>query len=374
MRTRRFPFLPLVIFLTAAAPLAQRIETIVDDPPHAYEAIAWGPGNVIRTPDFIRGFLLQLSLEDGSLDTLASGLSTPLGAAFDPAGNFYYSDSDRSRVLRITPQGTDTIQHPDFRTPTNYAVDTASGLVYLTDYFGDRVHVYDPATDSSRVLVSGQGLDGPDGIILDHDGNLLVANFQHNRIYRVTPAGAISRFAVIEQSPDTGYLTRYKDGYLVAGYGSNRIFFVDRAGNESIWAPVEATYFRPNGLALSPTGDSLLVTEGDGSVRGRIRLITGLNTSTTARRAPAPPLSHFSLFPNPTPDDLHLSLTTERPAHCRIAVYDLRGQLITRLPEQQLARGAHELTLSLPDSLSSGHYICRIRFADGAETARWFSR
>ena len=76
---------------------------------------------------------------------------TPMGLAFDAAGNLYVANHGNNTISKVTPAG---------------AVST---------------------------FVSS-GLDCPDGLAFDAAGNLYVANNGNNTISKVTPAGAVSTF------------------------------------------------------------------------------------------------------------------------------------------------------------------------------------
>ena len=82
---------------------------------------------------------------------VSSGLSNPLGLAFDAAGNLYVANEGNNTISKVTPSG---------------AVST---------------------------FVSS-GLNGPIGLAFDAAGNLYVANEGNNTISKVTPSGAVSTF------------------------------------------------------------------------------------------------------------------------------------------------------------------------------------
>jgi NHL repeat len=89
----------------------------------------------------------------------ASSLYVPGGVALDGWGNLYVADLDNSRVLEYnTPLSADTTADPVFGQP-----DFAQG------------------TPNSGG-VSANSLSGPEGVAVDKQGNLYVADYGNNRV------------------------------------------------------------------------------------------------------------------------------------------------------------------------------------------------
>jgi sugar lactone lactonase YvrE len=103
---------------------------------------------------------------DGGPATRAR-IDTPNGLVFDAAGNLYFSDGANNRVRKVD---------------TNGIITTIAGT-------GDRRLSGDggPAVDAS--------LADPSGLAFDDAGNLYIADYDHNLIRVVDPAGRISTVA-----------------------------------------------------------------------------------------------------------------------------------------------------------------------------------
>jgi len=85
----------------------------------------------------------------------AAELNSPSGLAFDPAGNLYIADTQNYRIREVGARSS--------------IISTIAGNG-SSDFGGDN----GPATSA--------GIHGPYGIALDHDGNLIVADFFDQRI------------------------------------------------------------------------------------------------------------------------------------------------------------------------------------------------
>ncbi len=137
------------------------------------------------------------------------------GLARDSVGSLYVSDQTNNIVVKITPSGTLT-------------VFAGNGL---TEYSGDN----GPATQA--------GLNSPGFLLFDASDNLYIADLDHNRVRRVTPAGIISTFA---------------------GGGQD----VNTTPVEGIAAT--STFLSPNGIAIDSTGN-LYVSDGNHKTIRKIR-------------------------------------------------------------------------------------------------------
>lgn len=215
----------------------------------------------------------------------------PIGISVDRAGNLYVSDWVNHRIRKITPQGQ---------------VSTVAG--------GGEAG---PNGD----LADGPGLTarfwGPEGIDVDEQGNIYVADTLNNRIRRIAPDGTVS--SVAGSGPGTAYgfdgalvdgpadAARFNDPSDVAVDSQGNLFVTDRlnhvirkitpdgivstfagsgqrGGQDGVGKA--ASLELPNRIAIDKE-DNLYITEGRGLDRGeytygyRLRKITPNGRVTT---------------------------------------------------------------------------------------------
>ncbi len=150
--------------------------------------------------------------------------SEPSGVAVAPDGTLVVVDFANRVVVRIDQQAVATriagtgdsgtqdgpALEATFAGPTDVAVG-ADGTIYITDGPGHRIRVLSPDGDVSTLAGSGEpGLstgsfadgkgasarfDNPAGIAIDRDGALLVADYNNNRIRRVSLDGTVTTLA-----------------------------------------------------------------------------------------------------------------------------------------------------------------------------------
>ena len=154
----------------------------------------------------------------------AAALEGPEGVAVDAAGNLYIGVS--GRLCKVTSDGSirviagtgDSSYSGDgkpalsatFDTPVAIAVATTSSGTVI--YFSDETNNVVRKIDANGIIttVAGTGspgysndgqpgntaqLDGPEGLAVDGNGNLYIADRYNNRIRKVRPDGTIATFA-----------------------------------------------------------------------------------------------------------------------------------------------------------------------------------
>ncbi len=219
----------------------------------------------------------------------------PFGIAIDRLGNLVITEgANNNAVRRITPDGkVETIAgsregfadgrkgDAQFHTPSGIAVDK-EGNIFIVDTGNNRVRRLTPDGEVATVAgAAGAGFrdgpaaeaqfDGPVGIAIDNDGNLIIADSYNDRIRKVGKDGVVTTIAGAGRA---GLLDGPSDQALfdtpcgVAVDKLNNIYVAD-TGNDSI-------------RKITPQGDvSTLApsTEGESGTGLRLRRPVGLATT-----------------------------------------------------------------------------------------------
>jgi sugar lactone lactonase YvrE len=202
-------------------------------------------------PPFTNGMAASLAIGQHNFttnffSTSQRGLTLPYGAVFDSSGNLWVADTSDNRVLQFRPpymtdmNASVVMGEPNFFTsgsgitsksglifPTNLAFDR-QGNLWVSEVYNNRTVEFSPPFSSGEEasLVIGQpdflsregatlsvGLNSPDAIAFDTQGNLWLADTSNNRILEynslvtaqaITAAHFTGGSASADQTNETG--------------------------------------------------------------------------------------------------------------------------------------------------------------------------
>jgi serine/threonine-protein kinase len=247
---------------------AGEVSTYASIPSGAINGIAIdADGNI-----FVSSFndeIFKIAASDPSLATVFAGSSipatfrNPMGMAIDQSGNLYVADRDNHAIRKISPigivttvAGTGVAGHADgstgtatFNHPAGVTVD-ASGNLYVADSDNELIRKISTAsgvvtTVAGSALISGNDdgigaaarFDTPQGLTMDKDGNIIVADTGNHSIRKVTPLGVVT---------------------TLAGYGSSGL-------KNAIG--VNAKFYAPMGIAVGHDGTFYIADNGNRMIR-----------------------------------------------------------------------------------------------------------
>lgn len=87
------------------------------------------------------------------------GLTDPFGLTFDKDGNLYIADFGADQVF-VVKKGTTTVTALDLQDlvePVGVAVDKKTGFLWVTDYAGNKINVYEPGSTVPHKEIAGAG-------------------------------------------------------------------------------------------------------------------------------------------------------------------------------------------------------------------------
>ncbi len=256
---------------------------VVDTAGNLFVADVWN--NTIRkiTPTgLVSTFAGQAGVQ-GSADAVVCTNATfnnPFGLAIDSSNNLYVGDTGNDTIRKITPSG---------------AVSTLAGLA---GNYGSA----DGTGNSAR-------FNFPDGVAVDTNGNVYVADSSNETIRKITPAGVVTTLAGLAgaygTADGTGNGARFNWPVALAVDASGNIFVVDHqnstirkvtqsgvvttlagfpgSGGAADGTGNVARFSIPNGIAIDNTGNIYVADYGNNAIRkvtqaGVVTTLAGLSS------------------------------------------------------------------------------------------------
>jgi len=239
-----------------------------------------------------------------------AGFNLPSGAATDGAGNVYISDFGSGTIRKITPAAVVTTI-ANVATPSGLVIDSQGDIFvtdFQDDYIykisasgTTSVFAGNGSPGSTDGAAAAASFNGPGGIAIDVLGNLFLADQQNNKMREISPAGVVTTIAgsgAVGAIDGTGQAASFNnpDGIAVDKQGNiyvadtknNLIRKISSAGTVITFAGngspgmtdgngISASFNYPTSIAIDASGN-LYVTDYKNNL---IRKITAAGIVTT---------------------------------------------------------------------------------------------
>ena len=375
----RFKYIYLTLFFVQSL-LSQSVTTLVPGPSTFNDGLALDHNGNIFASYYYGGRISRIT-PDGEVSVFASGLQDPNGLLVDSNNNLLVAHASGNNVLQYSPEGVQTVLINSITNPTGLQFDHEGNLL-IAQYQLSRISKRD-TTGNVTTFMSGGLLDGPVGLDMDESGNLYIGNFNDGRVLKRTPDGNVS---VIGDLPGWLGFIAYSNGYVYASaYQMHRIYRIPTDGSgQEIFAgsgsPGQvdgdisvATFNGPNGIAASPGGDTLYIS--DYHTRS-LRMITGLNAVTVELEdwnSPGP-FEMFASYPNPFNPTTTIGYSLQEQAKVKLTIFDILGQEVMLLQNSTIPAGSYALQWNGLNSqggqVSTGVYFCRLETGSSSQTIK----
>lgn len=257
--------------LAAASAQAQTVSTVVSDIQGSGD-VSLGPDGRIYVADFgssLRGAggrHIWAITPEGEIEPLTDAFRGASGNEFGSDGRLYQSDVALGQAWRVTIDGEREMLADGLRSPVGI-VRADNGNVYVTECAAAAITRITADRTTERVA-EGAPIACPNGLAIGPDAALYTVNFGDGALLRIDPdSGEVTPIATIPGGGN-GHLAWANGRFYVASFRGHRIYSATPAGEVCLiagsgeagnrdGAALEASFFRPNGVAITPDGDTL---------------------------------------------------------------------------------------------------------------------
>ena len=217
------------------------------------------PDGSVYISDVQAGTIKQYT-QDGRLNLILSGLSSPEGMAFLPDGSMVIAEQGTNRLVRYDFASNTVSSFLDLVNNTGQlGVDgifwNGSELIVPDSPNGTVLAV---SADGRSVRQLALGLARPTGAWAEADGNLLIADENGNAIVRLQPDGALEHIATVSVPDDV--VADASGNIFVVTIGDNAVHAITAQNNQDI--VLVGGLIDPQGLIFDVDGNLIITDSG----------------------------------------------------------------------------------------------------------------
>lgn len=189
----------------------------------------------------------------------------PYDLAFDVIGNLYICNFGGGTVSKVARDGTLTTLATGLSSPAGIAINNETGEVFVAEFGADRI----TKIGTNLVVTTFATTVGPDSLAFDSLGNLYTANlktdFTGDSITKIDTLGNTSIFASGINTPN-GLAFDTLGNLFVSNLQGNSITKIDSLGISSLWASSPSLLNGPAALAFDSESNLYVANFAGGNI------------------------------------------------------------------------------------------------------------
>ena len=205
-----------------------------------------------------------------TVDTIVVGaINQPVSVALDGSGNAFATIGNV--VTEIPASGGYagiTPIHGGFAAPQGIAVD-GQGNLFVADTFNNAVKEILAAGGYTTVTTLGSGFNQPYGVAVDKAGNVFVADTANNAVKEIVAAGGYATVETLGSgfNTPTGIAIDGSGNAYVADYGNSEIKQIQAAGGYTAVSILGIGFNAPRGISVDAAGNVFVADTANRAVK-----------------------------------------------------------------------------------------------------------
>ncbi len=304
--------------------------------------------------------------KNGEMDTLAVGFNRPNGIHYSD-GKVYVANSRGHNVSRVDTLTGQVEVLISVTNPSNVMKFPGVDSLLIVSYSGRKLYGYSDWYGLNEISNSSK-LTGPVGIALSKTGDVYVGNFDDGKILKLNAQNEFDEVADV--GGGTGFFAIHGDSLYTTNHVTKQVQVVNLIDSSvSVIAgsgrPIiedgvndSASFASPNGIVISPSGDSIYISEYQGKA---LRLIERMpiDTDTVSTGFLYYERDQFKIFPQPATSTCSIELEENRII-LGVKLIDVTGNVINA----NWSRSESRILLDV-STVSTGNYVIQIETKTG---------
>ena len=283
---------------------------------------------------------------NGNYELFATGFQVTSGNVIDKNGNLFVCDNRAGTVTKIYSDGTKEIYTSGIGGPIGIDFDSTGDTLYVAGVADGKIYKVLP--NGSKILFSQ--VSTASYLTIDDNDNIYVCTFNGGRIYKLSSDGTPIELIQVPQK-QISYIKYNKNRIYITARSENKIYYYSLLDSSLHWlagsgikgdadGSAETAQFNfPNGLAVSPDGSTVYVT--DGPLMNLRKIDLGI---TNIEKSNSPLKTEYKLlqnYPNPFNPNTNISFYISKSTDLKLEIYNSIGKKIKTLTEGSYISGNH---------------------------------
>lgn len=255
----------------------------------------FGPDGKLYGPLWFKGEIVRVDVDEGTLETVATGFETPAAVNFDSRGNLWAVDTAEGAVYKVDIDDGTRMKVADVDAAIDNLAITSDDRLFITNMADNAVIEIDTETGESTPLVKGKLAVAADLELVQEDGREVLYVGDVFALRKVDLAdGSVSEVGrVFGSNVDYPISVAEAHGRIaVAGWSAGAVQAFDVGAAElpgphhGFNAPTDALPLADGGLLVAEYGRGALVKVAADDWKNRTNFVTGLKGPANLMQGP----------------------------------------------------------------------------------------